>query len=160
MPTAASHVWKPSSARVVVLDTFVAVPRGSASASPVPLAWPVKDPSDVLDYVFDISPALAGNDGDSIADLDITIAPDQPGDLALNSASADGASAVLWLSGGQVGVTYTVTISIVTTNGRTISRSIFLPVVELATPLASAIALETDTGAVLTDQNGNPVLAP
>lgn len=160
MPTAASHVWRPSSTRVVVLDSFVPVPRGSATATPAPLSWPVKDPGDVLDYVFDVSPALAGNDGDGIADLDVAITPNQPGDLALNSVSADGASAVLWLSGGLVGTTYTITISIVTTNGRTISRSVFLPVIQLATPAASAMALETDTGAMLTDQNGNPVLAP
>ena len=45
--------------------------------------WPTKDPIDILDYQFDISPALIGNDGDAIATLDVTIEPAQPGDLTL-----------------------------------------------------------------------------
>lgn len=158
MPTVASHVWRPSNARVVVLDSFVPVPRGSASATAQPLAWPVKDPGDVLDYLFDVSAAFVGNDGDSIAELDVVIGPNNPGDLALNSAAADGSIAVLWLSRGQTGTTYTVTISIVTTNGRTLTRTVLLPVLTLATPPAPDDAIETNTGAALTDQNGNPVL--
>ena len=98
MPTAASHVWRPSSARAVVLDSFVPVPRGSTATTPRPLAWPVKDPADVLDYLFDISAALTGNDGDSIAELDVEIGPNNPGDLTVDSAAADGATAVLWPS--------------------------------------------------------------
>ncbi|HME19862.1 MAG TPA: hypothetical protein VKI44_00595 [Acetobacteraceae bacterium] len=158
MPTPATHVWKPSSARTVVLDSFIPVPRGSAAVAPPPLNWPTKDPVDVLDYQFDISPALVGNDGDAIATLDVVIEPCNPGDLALNSATTDGAVAILWLSGGQPATVYTVNLIITTTNGRTINRSILLPVLYLSVPPAPPNALITDTGVVLTDQNGNPVL--
>ena len=158
MPTPATHVWKPSNARTVMLDAFIPLPRGSTAVAPPPLNWPTKDPADVLDYQFDIAPALVGNDGDAIATLDITIEPSNPGDLSLNSAIADGSVAVLWLSGGQPGTVYTVNLVITTTNGRTISRSLLLPVLYLSVSPVPPNALLTDTGVVLTDQNGNPVL--
>lgn len=158
MPTPASHVWKPSNARTIVLDCFIAVPRGSAAVAPPPLNWPTKDPADVLDYQFDVSPALVGNDGDSIATLDVSIEPANPGDLTLNSAVTDGPVAVLWLSGGQSGTVYTVSLAIGTVNGRTINRTILLPVLYLSVPPVPSNALVTDAGIVLIDQNGNPVL--
>lgn len=158
MITPATHIWKPSTARTVVLDTFIPVPRGSAAIAPAPLNWPAKDPADVLDYQFDISPALVGNDSDGIATLDVTIEPANPGDLTLSSATADGPVAVLWLTGGQPGIVYTVNLAIGTTNGRTISRAILLPVLYLSIPPVPSNALVTDSGIVLTDQNGNPVL--
>ena len=158
MPTPATHVWKPSNARTVVLDSFIPVPRGSAAVAPPPLNWPTKDPADVLDYQFDISPALIGNDGDAIATLDVIIEPANPGDLALNSATREGAVAVLWLSGGPHGTVYLVNLLITTLNGRTINRSILLPVLYLSVPPIPPNALITDAGVVLTDQNGNPVL--
>lgn len=157
MPTIAAHVWRPSSARVVVLDSFVAVPRGSTLAA-APLVWPAKDPADVLDYQFDVSAALVGNDGDAIQSLDITIEPGDPGDLSLNAVAADGTSAVLWLAAGQAGTTYAVTLQIVTSNGRTIQRSVMLPVLALSSLPGGTSALQTDSGMTLTDQNGNPVL--
>lgn len=158
MPTTATHVSKPSTARVVVLDAFIPVPRGAAAIAPPPLNWPTKDPGDVLDYGFDISPALVGNSGDSIATLDVSVAPNNPGDLALISASADGGVAVLWLSAGQPGTVYVVTIVISTTSGRTLQRSVLLPVLFLSTPPIPPTAIETSAGLVITDQNGNPVL--
>ena len=112
----------------------------------------------MLDYQFDISPALVGNDGDAIATLDVTIEPANPGDLVLNSATTDGALAIVWLSGGQPGTIYTVSLVITTVNGRTINRTILLPVLYLSVPPFPPNALITDTGVVLTDQNGNPVL--
>lgn len=158
MPTPATHVWKPSTARTVVLDSFVPVPRGSAAVAPSPMNWAAKDPVDVLDYRFDITPALLGNDGDGIATLDVSIEPANPGDLALSGATADGTVAVLWLSGGQAGTVYTVTLAITTLNGRTITRSILLPVLNLSVPPIPGNAIVTETGIILTDQNGNPVL--
>jgi hypothetical protein len=158
MRTPASHVWKPSNARTIALDAFIPVPRGSTAVAPPPLNWPTKDPMDVLDYQFDISPAVVGNDGDAIATLDVTIEPSNPGDLALNSASADGNVAVLWLSGGQAGTVYLITMVISTINGRVIQRSILLPVLYLSVTPVPSNALVTDSGVVLTDQNGNPVL--
>ena len=158
MSTPASHVSKPSSARTVVLDSFIPVPRGAAAAAPPPLNWPTKDPGDVLDYGFDISPALVGNPGDGIATLDVTIAPNNPGDLSMISASADGSVAILWLSAGQPGTVYVITIVIGTTSGRTLQRSVLLPVLYLSTPAVPPTAIQTSTGLVITDQNGNPVL--
>jgi hypothetical protein len=158
MSTTATHVWKPSSARTVVLDCFIPVPRGSASVAPAPLNWPTKDPTDILDYRFDVTPAVIGNDGDGIATLDVTIAPANPGDLALNSATADGNVAVLWLSGGRAGTVYSINIVIGTLNGRTISRNILLPVLCLSASPVPPNALVTDAGVIITDQNGNPVL--
>lgn len=138
MPTPASHVWKPSTARTVVLDCFIPVPRGSTAIAPPPLNWPTKDPADVLDYV--------------------SIEPANPGDLTLDSATTDGPVAVLWLSGGQSGTVYTINLTIGTVNGRTINRTILLPVLYLSVPPVPSNALVTDAGIVLIDQNGNPVL--
>jgi hypothetical protein len=159
MTTNVTHTWKPSNARTVILDSFVPVPRGTTAISPAPLNWPTKDPSDVLDYRLGISPALVGNEGDSIATLDVMITPSEPGDLTLTSATADGPFAVLWLAGGQAGTVYTITITISTTNGRTLQRSILLPVLLLSVPPVPFNAIQTAAGVVLTDQNGNPVLA-
>src|SRR5271157_4026906 len=100
MPTPASHVWRPSSARSLLLDAFVPVPRGTPASAPAPLSWPVKDPAEILDYQFDITPALVGNPGDGISTLDIAISPANPGDLTLNGVTADGAVAVMWFSAG------------------------------------------------------------
>lgn len=158
MATVTQHVLKPSSARVVIIDSFVPVPRGSEAIAPAPLNWPTKDPWDVLDYIVEFSPAVIGNDADSIATLDVTIRPNAPGDLTMNSASADGTRAVLWFSQGQPGTVYIVTVAVGTTNGRAIQRSILLPVLSLSMPAVSAMAIQTSTGLVVTDQNGNPVL--
>lgn len=157
MPTKATHVWRPSCARTVTVDGFVAVPRGSSPSSP-PLVWPAKDPADVLDYQFDISPAVAGNEGDQIASLDIAINPGAPGDLALTSSTADGLKAIAWFSLGAPGTTYTVTISITTVNGRALQRDVLLPVTAFSNPAAPVDALQTGGGFALTDQSGNPIL--
>jgi hypothetical protein len=159
MATLASHVMLPSCARTVVIDSFIAVPRGSEAVAPPVLNWPAKDPSDVLDYVIQFSPAVLGNDADSIATLDVTVAPSAPGDLSLTGSGADGTRAVLWFSGGQAGTVYMVTILISTASGRMIQRSVLLPVLMLSVPAVPALAIQTVAGVVLTDQNGNPVLS-
>lgn len=157
-PTPASHVWKPSKARRVVLDSFVPVPRGSAAVAPAPLNWPSKDPADVLDYEFDIAPAIIGNAADGIVGIDVLISPNAPGDLSMTSVAVDGSVAVLWLAEGQAGTVYTVTLVISTANGRTIQRSVLLPVLALSQPPIPDGAIETSSGVVITDQNGNPVM--
>lgn len=141
-----------------MIDSFIPVPRGSEAATPAPVNWPAKDPCDVLDYIVEFSPAVIGNDADSIATLDVSITPSAPGDLTMNSASADGTRAVLWFAQGQPGTVYVVTVAIGTMNGRAIQRSVLLPVLSLSTPAIPAAAIQTSTGLVLTDQNGNPVL--
>ena len=79
MATSAVHVYRPSAARVLVLDGFVPGVRGATPMAQAPLAWPAKDPADVLDYQFDIAPALSGHDGDAVATLDVAISPASPG---------------------------------------------------------------------------------
>jgi hypothetical protein len=157
MSTPASHLWKPSNARYVQIDGFVPTPRGPQIPPALPLQWPAKDPGDTLDYVFDIAPALTANPGDTIATLDVTISPGDPGDLTLASSSADGARAVLWLTGGQPLTNYTVTITISTTGGRTLARSVALPVITLASIPAPESALTTPSGQPLTDPTGTPL---
>lgn len=157
MSTPATHVWRPSNARTLVLDGFVPVPRGAPATAPAPLSWPVKDPADVLDYQFDVSPAILGNEGDGIATLDVTIAPAGTGALKLNGATADGAVAVVWLAGGQVGVTYTLTLTVGTANGRTIVRDILLPVLALSSTGPVSTTLTDSSGAPITDQNNAPL---
>jgi hypothetical protein len=157
MSTPASHVWRPSNARYVQIDGFVPTPRGPQIPPATPLVWPAKDPADTLDYVFDIGPALTANPGDTIATLDTLVSPDHPGDLTLVSASADGAWVVLWLGGGQALTTYTVTVTVTTTGGRTLARSISLPVVALASVPAPQSALTTPIGQPLTDPTGTPI---
>lgn len=149
MPTPATHTWIPSTARVVILDGFGAVPRGTINVPLPPLSWPAKDPGDTLDYVVDISEAVAGDAGDTITTLDVSISPNNAGDLALQSSSADGTEAILWLSAGIPGTTYTVNLSIGTNAGRLIARSITLPVVSLA--------LQAPVGNAITDQLGAPL---
>ena len=158
MATNATHVTRPSTARRILLDAFIPAARGAVTAPPPLLAWPAKDPGDVLDYQLDISPALIGNDGDTISTLDIEIAPAQPGDLAMNSAAADGASAIFWFTGGQPGITYSVSVNIGTTNGRNIRRTISLPVIPLSVTSTSALSLQTESGFPITDHTGSPVL--
>lgn len=157
-PTPATHIWRPSGARRCVLDGFVPVPRGTVPTTPAPIAWPAKDPADVLDYEFDISAALLGNKGDLITTLDAAVTPNAPGDLALTSMAADGAMAVFWFGQGHIGTIYVVQITITTQSGRTISRAVLLPVQALASASAPSQVLTTDTGTIVTDQNGNPIL--
>ncbi len=153
-----TNMWKPSTARTIVLDGFAPVPRGTIPAVPAPLSWPAKDPSDVLDYEFDVSAAFVGNEGDRIASVNVAINPNAVGDLTLVSSTTDGCCAVFWFSAGQASVVYTVQITVVTVNGRTIGRSVLLPVLPLASSPAPLTGLTTDTGATITDAAGNPIL--
>ncbi len=157
MSTTVTYLWRPSNARYLQIDGFVPTPRGPQIPPPVALVWPTKDPGDTLDYVFDISPALTANSGDTINTLHVAISPDNPGDLALVSSSVDGPRAVLWLTAGQALTNYTVTINITTTGGRSLARSVMLPVVALASVPAPANALTTPAGQALTDPTGTPL---
>ncbi|WP_428533537.1 hypothetical protein [Rhodopila sp.] len=159
MSATVSHVWKPSHARLVTVDSFIAVPRGSAVIAPPPLNWPTKDPGDVLDYILDIGPAIVGNDGDGISTLSVSVAPSNPGDLEVQSTTADGSRVILWLCQGQAGTVYTITFGITTLNGRSLQRSVLLPVLLLSVPPIPPNALLTTSGVLLTDQNGNPLLS-
>jgi hypothetical protein len=159
MSTTVSHVWKPSNARLVIVDSFIPIPRGTSPIAPAPLNWPTKDPGDILDYILDIGPAIVGNDGDGIATLAVSVSPSNPGGLVVQSTTADGSRVILWLSEGLAGTIYTVTFSITTINGRSLQRSVLLPVLMLSVPVVPPNAFITTAGVVLTDQNGNPVLS-
>ena len=158
MSTPATHSWQPTTSRVVVVEGFGPYPPGVLQTPPPALIWPVKDPGDTLDYVFDLSVALAGNDGDAIATLDVSISPDNTGDLTLHSSTGDGYLAILWLTSGVAGTTYAVTVVVGTNSGRVFSRTVSLPVEALATATAASSNVITDqTGAPITDQAGAPI---
>jgi hypothetical protein len=143
---------------MMTIDSFVPVPRGSTASPPALMSWPSKDPGDILDYQLDIEPALVGNEGDTINSVDIDVSPSQPGDLSLDNTTADGYKIVIWLSGGQPGVTYNVTVKAALASGRTLQRTILLPVVALSSRSIPENAIETTTQDPLTDQNGNPIV--
>ena len=158
MATTASHVWRPSSSRVLLIDGFVPGPRGLPARPPAPLVWPPKDPGDVLDYQLDISSAVSGNDGDVIVTLDVLITPSNVGDLSLLSSTADGSRAIVWLQGGIAGTTYTVTLTISTEAGRQLSRSISLSVIAFAAIGTSTQTLVLEDGTALVDDSGNALI--
>ena len=152
-----SHTWKPSQSRVLTLDGFVGVPRGTPAGPVVLASWPAKDPNDVLDYVLNIEPAIVGNEGDLIQGVDVTINPSASGDLSLDNTAADGSTVVLWMSGGFAGTTYSVTVRIDLASGRMLQRTMLLPVLALSLPLSSINTLQTSLRDPITDQSGNPI---
>ena len=159
MATTAQFIARPSLARLVCLEGYGPRVRGVGTGC-LDLCWPVKDPSDVLDYVLDASPALLGAEGDGVVTLDVQIAPQEAGGLVLNSSSVDGDRAVLWMSGGVAGHTYSVTLGLGTMSGRYLFRSVSLPVQALAqTALATSQYLVDSSGVPLIDQNGVPIIS-
>ena len=85
---------------------------------------PLKDPSAVLDYVFDWTGWLAA--AETITDHTITA---DTGITVDSSAESDG-KVTVWLSGGTAGINYKVACLITTTAGRTDERTIWIKVVE------------------------------
>ena len=159
MVTPVQFLVRPSLVRLVCLEGYGPRVRG-VGAECSDLCWPVKDPSDVLDYVLDASPALLGLEGDGIVTLDVQIFPQQAGGLVLNSSAVDGDRAVLWLAGGMAGQVYMVTLGLGTASGRRLLRSVVLSVQALAqvVPPSSQYLVDGD-GAPLIDQNGSPLLS-
>lgn len=82
----------------------------------------IKDPSAVLDYVFDWSDWLAT--GEVISSHVITV------DTGLTKDSSSEASGVVtvWLSGGTAGENYKVACLVTTSAGRTDERTIWIKV--------------------------------
>lgn len=160
MGNAVSQIWRPSSARSVALDGALPLPRGVLPGDLPPLVWPAKDPGDVLDYEIDASALLAGDPTDQVVSVGVTIVPSvSPADLTAGKVRGDGAVAVLWLSGGQPGTVYAVQVSIGTLKGRVIGRSVLLPVQALGAVTPPPAVLTAEDGTIITDQNGNPILA-
>jgi hypothetical protein len=159
MPQGVPPLWQPSSARTVALDGLLPLPRGVMPADLPPLVWPIKDPGDVLDYSLDLSAALAGDPTDLVATVGVTTVPGgNPGDLLVGRIVGSGTSAVIWCSAGVAGTTYAVQITVGTLKGRVIGRTVLLPVQQLAAVIPLTNPLITDAGAIVTDQNGNPIL--
>ena len=84
----------------------------------------MKDPSAVLDYVFDRTEWLAT--GETITDHTITA---DTGITVDSSTESDG-KVIVWLSGGTAGINYKVACLITTSAGRTDERTIWIKVVE------------------------------
>lgn len=84
---------------------------------------PLKDPSAVLDYVFDWKEEWLAT-GETIADHTITA---DTGITVDSSAESDG-KVTVWLSGGTAGINYKVACLITTTAGRTDERTIWIKV--------------------------------
>ena len=85
---------------------------------------PLKDPSAVLDYVFDWTGWLAT--GETITDYTITADTG----IAVDSSTEDAGKVTVWLSGGTAGENYKVACLITTSAGRTDERTIWIKVVE------------------------------
>ena len=85
---------------------------------------PLKDPSAVLDYVFDWTGWLAA--AETITDHTITA---DTGITVDSSTESDG-KVTVWLSGGTAGINYKVACKITTSAGRTDERTIWIKVVE------------------------------
>ena len=85
---------------------------------------PLKDPSAVLDYVFDWSGWLAS--GETIDTHTITVDTG----LTKDSSTEDDGKVTVWLSGGTAGINYKVACLITTSAGRTDERTIWIKVTD------------------------------
>lgn len=83
---------------------------------------PLKDPSAVLDYVFDWNEWLAT--GETITDHTITADTG----ITVDSSTESGGKVTVWLSGGTAGENYKVACLITTSAGRTDERTIWIKV--------------------------------
>ena len=84
---------------------------------------PLKDPSAVLDYVFDWKEEWLAT-GETITDYTITA---DTGITVGSSTELDG-KIIVWLSGGTAGINYKVACKITTSAGRTDERTIWIKV--------------------------------
>ena len=85
---------------------------------------PLKDPSAVLDYLFDWSGWLAS--GETIDTHTITVDTG----LTKDSSTESGGKVTVWLSGGTAGINYKVACKITTSAGRTDERTLWIRVVD------------------------------
>ena len=85
---------------------------------------PLKDPSAVLDYVFDWTEWLAA--AETITSHTVTV----PTGLTLESSTAASGIVTAWISGGTAGTTCRVECLITTSAGRTDERSLWITVQE------------------------------
>ena len=157
--TPAVHSWKPSAARTLTISGFMPRPRGACPPTPPGSSPPGRPKTRPTCSTMSTTyrPAIWGDEGDSIAFLNITISPAAAGDLTVASTTSNGHQAILWLSAGQSGTTYAVTLTIGTLAGRSFQRTVMLPCLSLSTEPPLGTELVTDTGAPIVDQSGNPI---
>ena len=84
----------------------------------------IKDPSAVLDWMFDWSDWLAS--GETITDHTITVDTG----ITNDSSTEDAGKVTVWLSGGTAGINYKVACLITTSAGRTDERTIWIKVTD------------------------------
>ena len=84
---------------------------------------PLKDPSAVLDYVFDWSEEWLAT-GETITDHTITADTG----ITVDSSTEDAGKVTVWLSGGTAGINYKVACLVTTSAGRTDERTIWIKV--------------------------------
>ncbi len=84
----------------------------------------LKHPDATLDYAVDWGADYLS--GETLATSDWSIAPVEPGGLALSSSAFDLLVATATVSGGKAGTIYRLTNHVTTTDGRDDSRSIML----------------------------------
>lgn len=82
----------------------------------------IKDPSAVLDWMFDWTDWLAS--GEMITDHTITVDTG----ITNDSSTEDAGKVTVWLSGGTAGENYKVACLIETSDGRTDERTIWIKV--------------------------------
>lgn len=86
--------------------------------------WPPKDPDEVLDYRINWAGRLTS---ESVASSSWEITgPDAL--LVQNSATIEDVETVIWLSGGTLGKTYSLTNHIVTSAGREMDQTVTLKI--------------------------------
>ena len=86
---------------------------------------PLKDPSAVLDYVFDWKEEWLAT-GETITDYTITADTG----ITVDSPTEDDGKVTVWLSGGTAGINYKVACLITTSAGRTDERTIWIKVTD------------------------------
>lgn len=86
------------------------------------LSWPAKDPDAILDYDLDWSSWLGD---DTIATSTWLL---DAGALTISSNSKTDTATKVWLSGGELGKTYSLTNRITTAGGRTQDQTVTLKI--------------------------------
>lgn len=91
-----------------------------------PKRWGAKDPADIVDYAIDWTDVLDDLGGDTIA----TVAWTVPAGLTGGAQAGSGSVRTIVLSGGIVGIGYSIASTITTAGGRTVRRRVLLDVLE------------------------------
>lgn len=93
---------------------------------PNPQTMAPMDVNDVIDYLFDFSSILTKMGGDTL--LTKSVAAESGLTVVSSSFSNGNTGVVVVLSSGSVDTSYTVTCTVTTQQGRTLERSMIIPV--------------------------------